>query len=71
MRHINHACVGDPLYGKCDARADEPDRAVPSFLARGVRSSRDGERIECRDSCRGISLRFSTIWLALARSHGR
>ena len=21
MRHINHACVGDPLYGKCDARA--------------------------------------------------
>ena len=23
MRHINHACVGDPLYGKCDARADQ------------------------------------------------
>lgn len=19
----NHACVGDPLYGKCDARADQ------------------------------------------------
>lgn len=60
MRHINHACVGDPLYGKCDARARSgSDQAIPSFLACCIRPSRDGERIECPRRATVGSLRGS------------
>ena len=50
MRHINHACVGDPLYGKCDARADQ---GLTRQFLHSWRVAFDhpvtGERIECRD----------------------
>ena len=50
MRHINHACVGDPLYGKCDNRADQ---GLTRQFLHSWRVVFDhpvtGERIECRD----------------------
>jgi len=50
MRHINHACVGDPLYGKCDARANQ---GLTRQFLHSWRVAFDhpvtGERIECRD----------------------
>ena len=50
MRHINHACVGDPLYGKCDARADQ---GLTRQFLHSWRIAFDhpvtGKRIECRD----------------------
>ena len=50
MRHINHACVGDQLYGKCDARADQ---GLTRQFLHSWRVAFDhpvtGERIECRD----------------------
>ena len=50
MRHINHACVGDPLYGKCDARADQ---GLTRQFLHSWRVAFDhpvtGKRIECRD----------------------
>ena len=50
MRHINHACVGDPLYGKCDVRADQ---GLTRQFLHSWRGAFDhpvtGERIECRD----------------------
>ena len=50
MRHINHACVGDPLYGKCDERADQ---GLTRQFLHSWRVAFDhpvtGERIECRD----------------------
>lgn len=54
MRHINHACVGDPLYGKCDARADQ---GLTRQFLHSWRVAFDhpvtGERIECATSYRG------------------
>ena len=51
MRHINHACVGDPLYGKGDDRANHGLRR--QFL-HSWRVSFDhpvtGERIACKDT---------------------
>lgn len=64
MRHINHACVGDPLYGKCDARADQ---GLTRQFLHSWRVAFDhpvtGSALSAATSCRGISLRFSTIWL--------
>lgn len=71
MRHINHACVGDPLYGKCDARADQ---GLTRQFLHSWRVAFDhpvtGSALSAATSCRGISLRFSTIWLR-ARSVAR
>ncbi len=51
MRHINHACVGDPLYGKGDDRANHGLRR--QFL-HSWRVCFDhpvtGERIACKDT---------------------
>ena len=50
MRHINHACVGDPLYGKCDARADQGlTRQFLHSWRVAFEHPVTGERIECRD----------------------
>ncbi len=51
MRHINHACVGDPLYGRGDERAN---RGLRRQFLHSWRVSFDhpvtGERISCRDT---------------------
>ena len=51
MRHINHACVGDPLYGRGDDRAN---RGLRRQFLHSWRVSFDhpvtGERISCRDT---------------------
>lgn len=63
MRHINHACVGDPLYGKCDARADQ--RLTRQFL-HSWRVAFDhpvtGSASSAVTSCRGTFPRFWMIW---------
>ena len=50
MRHIHHPCVGDPLYGKGNLRAD---RGLTRQFLHSWRVSFDhpitGEHIECRD----------------------
>lgn len=50
MRHINHPCVGDPLYGRNDARAD---RGLTRQFLHSWRVKFEhpvtGETIECRD----------------------
>ena len=50
LNENNHACVGDPLYGKCDARADQ---GLTRQFLHSWRVAFDhpvtGERIECRD----------------------
>lgn len=50
MRHINHPCVGDPLYGRAD---DRLDLGLTRQFLHSWRVAFDhpvtGERIECRD----------------------
>lgn len=50
MRHINHPCVGDPLYGRNDARAD---RGLTRQFLHSWRVKFEhpvtGETVECRD----------------------
>ncbi len=51
MRHINHACVGDQLYGRGDARAN---RGLRRQFLHSWRMRFDhpvtGERVECQDT---------------------
>lgn len=50
MRHINHPCVGDPLYGRGDVRADRglTRQFLHSWRVR-FEHPVTGETVECRD----------------------
>ena len=51
MRHINHACVGDPLYGHGDDRANHGLRRQFLHSWRvGFDHPVTGERISCKDT---------------------
>ena len=51
MRHIHHDCVGDPLYGRCDSRADMGlTRQFLHSWSVGFDHPVTGQRIECRDT---------------------
>lgn len=50
MRHINHPCVGDPLYGRGDARSDRglTRQFLHSWRVKFTHPV-TGETVECRD----------------------
>ena len=53
MRHINHPCVGDPLYGRGGRNAERADRGLTRQFLHSWRVAFShpvtGETIECRD----------------------
>ena len=53
MRHINHPCVGDPLYGRGGRNAERADRGLTRQFLHSWRVAFThpvtGEAIECRD----------------------
>ena len=53
MRHINHPCVGDPLYGRGGRNAERADRGLTRQFLHSWRvvftHPVTGETIECRD----------------------
>ena len=53
MRHINHPCVGDPLYGRGGRNAERADRGLTRQFLHSWRVAFThpvtGETIECRD----------------------